>query len=56
MSTGHDGFHKAKSPTLSKIDYTREIGCAVLVESSMPFAEARPFAMEFISDKLKEKV
>ena len=51
-----DIFRKKKYPKSSKFDEVDDFACLELVENSMPFAIARPFVKEFITDELKTKV
>jgi len=49
-------MHKSRYPKSSKLGDERSIDCAEYVESAMPYALARPFVDEFISDELIKKV
>ena len=60
--TDADGFairdilRKSRFPKSSRLGDERSTDCAEFVETAMPYALARPFVDEFVSDELIKKV
>jgi len=55
-SATYDFIRKTRFPKSSRLGNERSMDCAEYVESAMPYALARPFVDEFISDDLRKKV
>jgi len=55
LDNSWDIIHKVKFPSTNPSEATK-LACVQLVESVMPFAVARPFVEEFISDETINQV
>ena len=55
-SATYDFIRKLRFPKSSRLGNERSTDCAEYVEGAMPYALARPFVDEFISDDLRKKV